>query len=322
MSDAGSQQQQQQSGGGGNGADWTASIPEPLRGNAAFKDIKDVGTLAQKYADTQRPFAERLPEKYRNDPMFRDIKDENGLYDGYVNAQKLVGADKSRIALMPKDDKDQAGWDAFYKAQGRPDAADKYVFGKRADGSDYGEADQNFQKQIAPILHKMGVTQRQIDAGRADWDKLQSDMATAVAAQQKADMERATAALRQKWGGDYDGHLQDAEAAIAHYAKQLGVGEALVKELSATNMGNNPALAQVFAYMGAQLREDGLLGKGQGGFGDKPSMERARQLIAEKEAAFRANKAFKEKGAQGRQEALEEIAQLYEIAYPAETAEA
>ena len=47
-----------------------------------------------------------------------------------------------------------------------------------------------------------------------------------------------------------------------------------------------------------------------------------RQLIAEKEAAFRTNKAFRDKAAPGRQEALEEIAGLYDIAYPAETAEA
>jgi hypothetical protein len=293
-----------------------------LRSNAAFKDIKDVSALAQRYADTQRPFAERLPEKYRNDPTFRDIKDENGLYDSFANAQKLVGADKSRIALMPKDDKDQAGWDAFYKAQGRPDTADKYAFGKRADGSDYAEGDVSFQKQIAPILHKMGVTQRQIDAGRGDWDKLQNEVREAANAAQKADMEKATTALRQKWGGDYDGHLKDAEAAIGHYAKQLGVGDQLIKDLTASNLGNNPGLAMVFAHMGAQLREDGLLGKGQGGFGDRPSMERARQLIAEKEAAFRTNKAFRDKAAPGRQEALEEIAGLYDIAYPAETAEA
>ena len=45
-------------------------------------------------------------------------------------------------------------------------------------------------------------------------------------------------------------------------------------------------------------------------------------MIAEKEAAFRANKAFADKGAPGRQEALEEIASLYEVAYPAESAEA
>jgi hypothetical protein len=308
--------------GGGNGADWTSSLPEGLRGNAAFKDVKDVGALAQRYADTQRPFAERLPEKYKNDPLFRDIKDDSGLYDSFANAQRLVGADKNRVALLPKDDKDVEGWNNFYKAQGRPDTADKYTFGKRADGSDYGESDVNFQKQMAPILHKMGVTQRQLDLGRGDWDKLQADITAAAEGTRKADMEKATAALRSKWGGDYDGHIKDADAAIKHYGKQLGVGDQLTKELTASELGNSPALAMIFAHMGAQLREDGLLGKGEGGFGDKPSMERAKQMIAEKEAAFRANKDFKDKSAPGRQEALEEIAALYEVAYPAESAEA
>lgn len=306
----------------GNGQDFSASLPEPLRGHAAFKDIKDVGSLAQKYADTQKPFLERLPEKYRNEAAFKDIKDESGLADSYLNAQRLVGLDKARLAVLPKDDKDAKGWDDFYKAQGRPDAPDKYVFGKRADGSDYSEADVGFQKQIAPILHKMGVTQRQIDAGRDDWDKLQTQLVEAADGARKADMDKAIASLRSKWGPDYDGHIKDAEAAIGHYAKQVGVGEQLTKELTATNLGNNPALAMVFAHMGAQLREDGLLGKGQGGFGDKPSVEVARKTIAEKEAAFRANATFKDKGAPGRQEALEEIAALYEVAYPSEEAAA
>lgn len=318
MSDAGTAQSGSAPASSGNGADWTASLPEGLRGNAAFKDIKDVGSLAQRYVDSQKPFAERLPEKYRNDASFKDIKDENGLYDSFVNAQRMVGLDKNRLAVLPKDDKDAAGWDAFYKAQGRPDTADKYAFGKRADGSDYNEADANFQKQLAPILHKMGVTQRQIDLGRGDWDKLQADLFAAAGDARKADMEKASAALRSKWGGDYDGHLKDAEAAIGHYAKQLGIGDQLVKELTASNLGNNPALAQVFALMGSQLREDGLLGKGQGGFGDRPSIEEARRKITEKEQAFRANAAFKNKDAPGRQEALEEIAALYEVAYPAE----
>jgi hypothetical protein len=315
MSNAGQQQQQ------ANG-EFLGTLPEPLRGNAAFKDIKDVGALAQKYADTQRPFADRIPEKYRSEASLKDIKDESGLIDGYVNAQKMVGLDKNRLAVLPKDDKDAAGWDAFYKAQGRPDAADKYAFGKRADGSDYGEADVSFQKQIAPILHKMGVTQRQIDAGRGDWDKLQGDLVAAADGARKADMDKAIGALRERWGGDYDGHLKDAEAAIGHYAKQLGIGDQLTKELTASNLGNNPALAQVFAHMGAQLREDGLLGKGQGGFGERPSMEAAKKQIADKEAAFRANAAFKDKNAPGRQEALEEIAALYDIAYPGEEAAA
>lgn len=315
MSDAGSQQTQTQQ---TNGQDFSASLPEPLRGNAAFKDIKDVGSLAQKYADSQKPFLERLPEKYRNEAAFKDIKDESGLADSYFNAQKMVGLDKNRLAVLPKDDKDTAGWDAFYKAQGRPDAADKYAFGKRADGTDYQANDVEFQKKIAPILHKMGVTQRQIDAGRGDWDQLQADLVKAADGQRQAEMEKASAALRSKWGGDYDGHMKDAEAAIGHYAKTLGVGDQLIKELSATTFGNNPALAQVFAHMGAQLKEDGLLGKGQGGFTDRPSQEAARTLIAQKEAAFRANATFKNKDAPGRQEALDEIAHLYEAAYPGE----
>jgi hypothetical protein len=321
VSSAGDQQQQQQSGGGSGGSNdnFVASLPEPLRAHAALKDIKDVGTLAQKYADTQKPFTERLPEKYRNDAAFKDIKDETGLADSYLNAQRMVGLDKNRLAVLPKDDKDQAGWDAFYKAQGRPDAADKYTFGKRADGTDYGEPDQAFQKSIAPILHKMGVTQRQLDQGRGDWDALQEGLMKAADTARKADMDRTVASLREKWGGDYDGHLKDAEAAIGHYAAKLGLAAGdLPKELTATNLGNSPALAQVFAMMGAQLREDGLLGKGQGGFGDHPSMESARKQIGEKEAAFRANAAFKDKGAPGRQEALDEIAALYAIAYPSE----
>jgi hypothetical protein len=315
MSDQGQQQQQQSNG------EFIGTLPEPLRAHGAFKDIKDVGTLAQKYADTQRPFTERLPEKYRNDPSFRDIKDDEGLYSSFSNAQKMVGADKARLALVPKDAKDEAGWDGFYKAVGRPEAADKYAFGKRADGSDYSAADADFQKQIAPILYKMGVSQAQLDRGRPEWDVLQGKIATLASDASKAEMAKTVTALREKWGGDYDGHVKNAEAAVQYYAKKAGVGDALAKELSATGLGNNPALAQVFAMMGAQLKEDGLFGKGEGGFADRPSMENAKKQIAEKEQAFRDNKSFRDKNAPGRQEALDEIARLYEAAYPEQEGE-
>lgn len=295
---------------------FSASLPEDLRSHDAFKDVKDAGDLARRYADTQKPFA--LPEKYTKDnPALKDIKSLDALADAYTNQSKLLGADKARIALMPKDDNDKAGWDAFYKTQGRPETADKYALPeKRPDGSAYSDGDKAFQKSVLPILHQAGLTQRQISAITPQWDTLVAGMTKAHDDALIAGQKTAADGLRTEWGGEYDAKVGLAIDAIKHYSAELKLGDAVVKELDGTTIGNNPALAKMLSYMGAQLKEDGLLGKHAGGMGDGLSVDAAKTQIAEKEKAFRDNKSFADKKAPGRDDALAEIKRLYEIAYP------
>lgn len=297
-------------GGGGAAAGGAAAGGAPAGGAPA----PAAGAAPTSYTFTSdKPFAEQLPEKYRNDPNFRDIKSIDGILDGYVNAQKLVGADK--IAL-PKDGDEQAFSD-FYNKLGRPETADKYNIGKRADGSDYGEQDKAFQSKILPVLHKAGLTQKQFDAIRPAWDAMAAEAAGAGTKAAETYAAQQVESLKTEWGAAFDDNMSDAQAAIQHLGNEDLIKELnIVKDGKAT--GDNAQLLKVMAKIGKQMREDGVIGRGGEAQGGALTPDQARDAIKGK----RADKDFMAKyGSKDHPEhaqAVQEMTKLYEFAYPPE----
>lgn len=307
-------------GGGGDDAAtpsaFAAGLPEDLRANAAFQDIPDTATLARRYADTQRPLAERLPEDLRNEAAFRDIKDVGELAKSYLNAQRMVGLDKNRLVVLPKDANDGEGFDALYKALGRPDSPDQYAIPAQPDGKAYTDEDVAFQKAILPALHAAGVSQAQLEKIVPAWNSLAGEIAGKQSEKLEAGAKEAEASLRKDWGAQYEENLNRAVEAVRYYSGELKLGDAVLSELNASNLGNSPALAKMLSHLGGQLKEDGVLGKATEGAGGRMTPEAAKSAIVEKEKAFYANAEFKNKNAPGRQAALDELKMLYGIAYP------
>lgn len=299
---------------------FAAGLPDTLRSNEAFKDVKDPADLAARYVEA-RTF--KLPEKFtKENPALKDFKSQDDLVGAYLAQSKLVGADKGRVALIPKDDAKPEEVAAFYTQLGRPAEATGYKLPDRPDGKPYSDADKAFQAQLLPILHKGNLTQAQLAAIAPEWDGLVASMGAAHDAGLKADMDKSAAALRTQWGADYDAKVGLATDALKHYSAELKLGDQVLKELDATKLGNNPGLVTLLSHIGAQLKEDGVLGKQSGGAAGDVSPEAAVGKIKELEAAFRANDKFKDKNAPGRAEAVAEIARYYEIAYPGQAAPA
>jgi hypothetical protein len=311
-------------GGGGGGGDdaartaFVSSLPEPVRAHDAFKDIGDVGTLATRYhAEATKPFLERLDEKYRKEPALKDFKDPNALAQSFLDTQRMVGADKAKFVAIPKDETDTKAWNDFYAAQGRPESADKYVVPKRADGKDYGAEDVALQKAMLPALHEAGLSQRQIDKLIPKWNEVVGGMLSSGEAASAAAMESASKALKTELGAAYDEKLGLATDAIKHYAGELKLGDAIVKDMEDAKLGNHPGLFKLLAHIGAQLKEDGLLGKGGGGGAGALDPAAAKAAIKVKEADAEFMKKYNaEKGAPGRDEAIAEMKALFDQAYP------
>jgi hypothetical protein len=97
------------------------------------------------------------------------------LLDSFVNAQRLVGADKATILQMPKDDDAAKGWDDVWNRWAARKAPTNTPSAKKADGSDYDDVDKAFQKEILPVLHQAGITQRQFDKIRPAIDALAAE---------------------------------------------------------------------------------------------------------------------------------------------------
>lgn len=306
--------------GAGGGKDFAASLPEPIRTHEAFKDVKDVATLATKYHErvtaASKPFAEQLPEDIRGDAAFKDIKDLPGLAKSYQHAAKMVGLDKARVLAMPAND-DAKEWHDFANKLGRPESAEKYAIPKRADGKDYSEGDVAFQKALLPALHEADLTQRQVALLVPAWNKMQDDAAAAAAKNDETARATSSEALKKEWGTAYDDKLGLAHEALVHFSGELKLGDALAKELDRTKLGNSPALAKLLAHLGGNLKEDGLIGKGgsRGAAGELSPTEAEQQINAKrKDEKFM--KAYGDKREPGHADAVKEMERLYQMKNP------
>lgn len=273
-----------------------------------------------------KTFAEQLPEKYRTNTAFVDIKNFDGLLSQFDSQKRMLGADKATLLSMPKDD-DAKAWGDMWAKLGRPESADKYAIGKKADGSDYNDIDKAFQAKILPVLHQAGVTQKQFDAIRPAIDAMAAEEAGSST---KRATEFATAqldGLKKEWGAGFDDNLANAQEAALHYGgKELIAELNLVKDGKAT--GDNAMLLKVFAKMGAQLREDGVIGKGGAPQGGAMSPADAKAVIKTLETNDEFKKIWLTKGAVGKvdgkdmthDEAVKRMSELHEFANPAAAA--
>lgn len=303
-----------------NGRIAPLTIDDPLGGGGGGGGLP--AAVAPITFDSAKPFVDQLPEKYRSDANFRDIKNFDGLADSFINAQKMVGSSLQ----LPKDD-DAKGWDGVYSKLGRPESADKYAIGKKADGSDYNDVDKAFQAKIMPVLHQAGISQRQFDVIRPAIDAMAAEEAGASG---KRATEYAAAqmdGLKKEWGTAFDDNLANAQEAARHYGgPELIADLNLVKDGKAT--GDNAMLLKVFAKMGATLREDGVIGKGGAPQGGAMSPADAKTAIKTLETNDDFKKIWLTKGAVGKvdgkdmthDEAVKRMSELYEFANPAAAA--
>lgn len=274
---------------------------------------------------SDKPFAEYLPEPYKADPNFRDIKSFDDVLKGFVSARRMVGMDKNRLAVLPKDDNDNDALTNIYKQLGRPEKIDGYEIPKPGAGKEYSAGDVAFQKAILPVLHEAGLTQRQVNAIVPKWNEMQNAAATAEQQRTQAEMAEASRALDAEFGVAKAEKLGLASGAIDYFANELKLGDGLKKALERPGpdgraLGNDPAFIKLFVYLGEAMKEDGLIGKGGAGQTDLRSPNEAKQEIAALQKDEKFLRAYRDKRDPGHADALARMKGLYEQAYPGGTA--
>lgn len=258
-------------------------------------------------------FADTLPEDIRTDAVFRDIKDLAGLAKSYHSAAKMVGLDKGKLVTIPNAD-DAEGWSKTYAALGRPEAADKYVLAP-VQGTTFSDADKEFHAAILPGIHEAGLSQRQLDTVIKAWNGYAAKVATTQTEQTTAGLKAAETSLREKWGTAFDERMSLVEQTLGHYAKELGLGDALHKEIMALGPAQRPALGQLLAHIGLGLKEDGVLGRAAGGSGPAAPTEATQQINARyADKGFMAK--YGDKKNPGHADAVAEMQRLFEMAHP------
>jgi len=239
----------------------------------------------------------------------------DGLAKSYLHSQKLLGRDPKSLIAIPGAD-DVEGLNNVYAALGRPDSIDKYQLTapKLPEGL---TVDEKLQSGFLTKAHELGLNNRQVDALYQWWNQENGNVySQSVEARQQKGRE-AEQSLRKDWGQAFDQNLALGEAALNHYALTLNLGEDLSNQLKAEGLNNSPAVIKLLSHLGAQLSEDGVLGKGDGGAGEKAlSPGEAQQEIAglKNDKLFQAD--YLNKKAPGHAAAVKRMERLYQFAYP------
>lgn len=119
---------------------------------------------------------------------------------------------------MPGKDATPEQWAEFYAKIGRPETPDAYEL-PLPEGDDGA-----FAKEMAPILHKHGITAEQAKGLAGDWNAMvaaqqqQAQAAEQQAAQAAHVQNTAEAtALKAEWGQQFDTNMHHAKQAVQQF---------------------------------------------------------------------------------------------------------
>ncbi len=145
-------------GGPANG-DWTASLPDDLRGVAEAKGWKEP-------ADALR---------------------------SYAHLESVFGADKAgRTLLMPKSGEDAEALDKIYSALGRPEKPDEYGFGELFGDQ---EINRDLTAGMAKVMHEAGLSKAQAHRMAKAYDEIYQAETAKREQEFQAEMDRAEASV-------------------------------------------------------------------------------------------------------------------------------
>lgn len=231
--------------GGGSGAAPGAAAPgsdAPAGGGAAdwSASLTDYAPLIETKGWKGKPIGEVLPEVFKS----------------YSTLEKAVG---NNVAIPGKDAKPEE-WDGLYGKLGRPAEAIG-AKGYKLPEAEYSDHDKQFHGAILPILHKAGMTQRQLDAVVPAWNELQVAQRTALDTTATKFHEESTAQLKTAFGGEEQYKAGVDMATRAFRTVFGGAADELMSARLADGryLRHIPGLVQGMAKLGAQLQESGGL---------------------------------------------------------------
>ena len=165
------------------------------------------------------------------------------LASAYLEAEGKLG----NTLIKPGENSTAEEREAFYKALGKPDAADKY--------SITGEQAEVFRK----MAYENNLTDDQAKAIYAQLKEIGDNVLAqqkAAFAQQAKDTQNA---LMTEYGKEYPVKIEMLKRGIANYG-----GKSVGAKLDAAGLLADPDIVKMFILLGEQSSEAGVQGKAQG----------------------------------------------------------
>lgn len=178
----------------------------------------------------------------------------------YKNLEKFHGVPADQLLKLPKDEKDQAAWDALYTRLGRPEKPEGYEF-KAPEGVKLDDARMSWVNGVA---HKIGLSKAQhaalVNETLTYEGRLISEAQKAVETQQAAELE----AVKKEWGAGFEERSELGRRAARAFLP--GTAEEKQAFMNAMEMSiGTGAMLKLFANIGEKLGEDKIHAGDDGG---------------------------------------------------------
>lgn len=186
---------------------------------------------------------------------------EAGIPASDIPTPSETNAETPAPLVMPGKDATPEQWAEFYSAIGRPETPDAYDL-PVPEGDDGA-----FAKQMAPVLHKHGVTAAQAKGLAEDWNAMVQAQTTAAAEAADAEAQAMdtrnkaeAAALQNEWGQQHDANMHFAKLAAKQFLPAEKAGDVIAAIESKIGY---KATIQFLHSIGKGLGEHDAAGMGQ-----------------------------------------------------------
>lgn len=232
----------------------------------------------------------------------KGFKDPSMIVDSYINLEKFVtGAPKERRLILPEKS-DDPQWNEIYTKLGRPEKPDGYKIEVPKEGGD-----ENFAKWARETFHKSNLTAKQAEALAANWNTYATELQKQQVTSQQAKVQAENETLQKEWGAAFEQNTNVARDAV----RKFGMDEATIDRLESA-LGY-AGVMKFFHTLGSKIGEDAFIsGDSKPSFGGALTPHAAQSRIAH----LKADEGFTARFAAGDIDALDEMTQLHQMAYP------
>lgn len=194
-----------------------------------------------------------LPEELRGDPVWKNVKSVEELGKQFVNAQHLIG----KKGILPPDPNNPDDINRYFSELGRPESPDAYNVGEFAppEGVPWNPERQT---GFLSKAHELGLNDAQVQ-GLLAWEGESAASAygqLGEAAEQVA--QQAVAQLKKDWGTQFDAKLNMANRAVQHFLGDEADTFLQTMTGEGGTIGANMTFIRMMEKISGLIGEDGL----------------------------------------------------------------
>jgi hypothetical protein len=193
-----------------------------------------------------------LPEDIRENPSLTHYKNLGGMAKSLISAQKMVGLDKGRVAVVPDKHSTDEEREDFYRKTGRPETAADYGIKPPENLPDGVTFNPAMIEGLQQKAFELGIPQDKLAGLWSHYVESELTKHNEQTALEQHGFNEAAAALKTEWGYAFDQRLQTANDAV----RTFGLSETLEK----LGIANHPEVVKAFYQIGAKVGEDKLIG--------------------------------------------------------------